>query len=132
MAARRKQVPARRRGPSPTLRKTQAQLSKARSALSRARKKSKQNSAGSIENSLAVIAGGLIAGASQAKMPEIAGIDTRLGIGVAGVVAGTWLLKGQIGSYVTCAGAGVLAVYAADMAEGMLADAEGDADAEAA
>jgi hypothetical protein len=72
----------------------------------------------------AVVAGGAISGAVSTKMPEIAGIDSRLLVGGLAVAAGVFGIKGQAGEYVLLAGAGMLASYADDYVGDMVAGSE--------
>jgi hypothetical protein len=80
----------------------------------------------------AVVAGGAISGAISTKMPEIAGIDSRLLVGGLAVAAGVFGVKGQTGEYILLAGAGMLASYADDYVGDMVSDAEDAADVDVA
>lgn len=118
---------ARRRGPSPALNNARNQIANLRSRLTKVRRAAKNNQAGAMEGSIAIVAGGAAAGAAQTYMPDVAGVDTRLAAGGALLLLGTYGLEGKPGALTTLAGAGMLACWAQDMTADMLAgDVEGE------
>lgn len=118
-------LPARRVGPSPALARANAALEATKGKLSIARKNT-AGKGGAVEAAVATIAGGAVAGALKAKFPTlpIIGVDSRIGVAVAAIGAGMFVLKGKVGGLLVNLGAGIGATLVSDKVEDML-DGEG-------
>ena len=112
-----------RRGPSPALNSARNQIASLRTRLKTVRAKARNNQTGSMEGSVAIVAGGAAAGAVQAYYPDVAGIDSRLIGGAAFILLGTYGMEGRTGALTTLAGAGMLAGYVQDFVADSVASA---------
>ena len=104
-----------RRGPSPALKKAQAQVQGLRSRIRNIRSNGtgvaavQANTKVAAQTAAFVAGGGVAAGAVQAYYPNVAGMDTRLVGGLALIATGAMFLKGDVGAAAVCVGAGMLA-----------------------
>jgi hypothetical protein len=121
-------LPKRRRRSNGALIKVKNELAKEKGKLRALRAKEKKGNfvSGSglkIGASLAIISGGSMAGATDAYMPEIAGISTPILVGAGLVAAGLFLTEKNenISGILGCIGSGMLAASASDMTANFLA-----------
>lgn len=116
-------APPRRTGPSPALKKAQAKLASLRSTHAKLRR-SVKGQGGTLTNSAVVVGGGAASGFIEGFFPEgIMGFDPRYIVGGGLVAAGVWGVKGNWGTWLTFAGAGVLAAAAAETVGNVTANA---------
>ena len=120
-----------RRGPSPALKKTQAQVLSLRQRL----RKRTAGGSGVVtvgkdwQNALKLAAGvnggAAAGGALAATMPEIAGFDSRIVAGGGLMALGAFFLKGDAAAITVCAGAGMVAGFTQDYVQTMVSAANG-------
>lgn len=112
--------PARRSaGTSPALKRTQAALESTRARMRDLRENATGKGA-QIEAAVLTVGGGAVSGALKAKLPEVAGIDSRYIAGAVGAGAGLFVVKGKWGGRLLNLAAGVLACAVSDTVEDLL------------
>ena len=121
----RSRTPARRRGPSPALKKARTALASARKTAATYRKQVKEQGSfwAVMLKAASTTAGGGVAGACRAIADEflgerIGGVVTG-GVGLCVTAVGAAAIPGEAGKHVACVGAGMLAKVTGDGTEAL-------------
>ena len=117
---------SRRSGASPALKRANAQVINLRSRLRKVRSEGTGvKSVGkdwktALKLGGAVNAGAALAGVTQALMPTVGPVDTRLAVGGGLMAVGAFFLKGDAAAMAVCAGAGMTAGLTQDTVQAAL------------